>query len=207
MATWCSPFTGERNCFCGRKLMDGNYCILRHKPHHIDEGYNYKRPYISLRKCHCGSYMDDDTGECYHNKSHINSIKCFCGERTDPYNGLCKWDHHPNGVRCPCGKYIRTTGSCVKNHDRYMPKCEKGHFYTMDGKCKCKPEIDRFIFTDCYNPSPVIIPFGDRPFRTVRHLVPLSDEEQIRTVIKYFAQPQVAWIELSGKILTAEKEM
>ncbi len=35
----------------------------------------------------------------------------------------------------------------------------------------------------------------------------MADEEQIRTVIKYFAQPQVAWIELSGKILTAEKEM
>lgn len=35
----------------------------------------------------------------------------------------------------------------------------------------------------------------------------MADEEQIGTVLKYFAQPQVAWIELSGKILSAEKEM
>ena len=35
----------------------------------------------------------------------------------------------------------------------------------------------------------------------------MADEEQIGTVLKYFAQPQETWIELSVKILTAEKEM
>jgi len=35
----------------------------------------------------------------------------------------------------------------------------------------------------------------------------MADKEQIGTVLKYFAQPQGMWIELSVKILTAEKEM
>ena len=35
----------------------------------------------------------------------------------------------------------------------------------------------------------------------------MADEEQIGTVLKYFAQPEGSWIELTVKILTAEKEM